>query len=102
MTVLACYAERHADRWSAICLDLDIAVEAGSLRQARKALEAAISDYLQDAMAAPAEERSYLLSRRAPWHVWAACIAKAIWARLLYSDRINRWRLEGAAVPCPV
>jgi hypothetical protein len=69
-----CVARRHADLWEALCLDLDLAVQASSFDEARALLNGAIQTYLVDAQAEAEPARSRLLSRSAPLHLrflWA-------------------------------
>src|SRR5256885_17074727 len=66
--VLVCVARGHGDRWEALCLDYDIAVQGASLPEVREKLELALHDYVAaEAEAEPA--RSQLLGRRAPFFV---------------------------------
>jgi hypothetical protein len=69
-----CVARRQGDRWEAICLDLDIAVEGRSFDEVRNLLEEAVSTYIEDALAEAEPARSQLLARRVPFFVrflWA-------------------------------
>jgi hypothetical protein len=75
---LKCVAHRHDQKWEAICLDLDLAVQGSTLAEVQEQLRSAISSYIEDASAEPEPTRSRLLERRAPlsariawlWH-WA-------------------------------
>ena len=79
MTALRCYAYRRGQRWHAICTDLDIAVDGGSLRATVASLETAIDMYLEGVAELPAAERRRFLTRRAPWRVRASL---AVWTWL--------------------
>ena len=79
MTALRCYAFRRGQRWHAICTDLDIAVDDGSLRATVASLETAIDMYLERVAELPAAERRRFLTRRAPWRVRASL---AVWTWL--------------------
>jgi len=65
--VVRCYAQHSDGIWQAICIDLNLAVEAGSLGEAKAKLEAQIAEYVYDAIAG--EDQGHgaaLLSRRTP------------------------------------
>lgn len=65
--VLRCYAEREQDgTWFAICLDLNLAVQADSAKAAKAKLHAQIVQYVKDALTVDREYFSDLLPRRAP------------------------------------
>ena len=68
--VLRCYLRGRPDRWEAICVDLDIAVEAASRTDVARALEEAVASYIDAALAEddPKTIRR-LLHRRAPYWV---------------------------------
>jgi hypothetical protein len=52
-----------------MCIDLDIAVEAGSRSAAEAALEAAVISYLKSAQIEGPDQARRLIARRAPWWV---------------------------------
>ena len=65
--ILHCFAKGdETNGWEAICVDLDIAVEASTFDEAKACLNRAIGTYIEDAMAEGPEEAARLLSRRAP------------------------------------
>jgi hypothetical protein len=61
-----CYIDGTGDRWEAICLELDIAVQGVSRADARDRLREAVGAYLAYVATLPAGERRRFLSRRAP------------------------------------
>ena len=67
--VLRCFVRGRGDRWEAMCIDLDIAVEGDSRREVVGRLEDAIAGYVESACAEGGEQAKRLLSRRAPWRV---------------------------------
>ena len=81
--VLRCYAEGRPGHWSAICLDLDIAVDGPTLASVTESLEKAVSEYCAYVMTLPEADQRRLLRRKAPlslrirflWHtirnLWA-------------------------------
>src|SRR5262249_7788297 len=75
---LQCVATGHGDKWEAICLDLDLAVQGHSFEEVRQSLGVAIEMYVERAMEAPEPTRSQLLNRKAPFFV------RLIWALRLF------------------
>ena len=69
MVALRCMAEGRDDEWTAICIDLDIAVQGNSFAEVKDSLNQAIDMYLEGVSELPSEERERLLKRRAPWPV---------------------------------
>jgi hypothetical protein len=65
--VLRCYAERERDgSWFAICLDLNLAVQADSPKEAKAKLHAQIAQYVREAFTSDKEYIGDLLPRKAP------------------------------------
>ena len=101
--VLRCYASGNAEGWQAICIDLDIAVEADSREEVVQALGDAVVDYLEYVSTLPVEEQSHLLNRRSPW--WE--IARLSLARFFFLLRRHNRSDDGCAgdeafsLPCP-
>lgn len=52
--------------WVAMCLELDLTVQASTVEGAKKLLRDQMRSYLEDAMTVDAEHAPYLLKRRAP------------------------------------
>ncbi len=69
---LRCYAVSRGREWEALCLDLDIAVEADTFSEAKRGLEGAIDSYLATVTELPAKERKRMLKRKAPLKAWLA------------------------------
>ena len=61
-----CYAEGSRSGWEAICLDLDIAVQADNLEAVVDELNQAIRLYLESVADLPEAERAHLLERPVP------------------------------------
>jgi hypothetical protein len=77
---LLCVARGGGERWEALCLDLDLAVQGRSFDEVRALLEEAVSSYVEDPKAEEEPARSQLLARRVPLHVrlaWAWRFFKA-------------------------
>jgi len=68
-TELLCVAHGSADRWEALCLDLDLAVQGRSFDEVHARLQEAVDTYVEDAQAEAEPARSQLLARRVPLHV---------------------------------
>ncbi|MHB1544472.1 MAG: hypothetical protein ACYCS1_09535 [Gammaproteobacteria bacterium] len=64
--VLRCYAEGRPGHWLALCLDLDLAVQATTLPEVVESLEKAIAQYLEHVATLPAAEQTAFLHRQAP------------------------------------
>jgi hypothetical protein len=77
---LLCVARGGGEKWEALCLDLDLAVQGRSFDEVRGLLEEAVNTYVEDARAEAEPARSQLLARRVPLHirlVWAWRFFKA-------------------------
>ena len=81
---LFCVARGKGERWEALCLDLDLAVQGRSFDEVRQLLGEAISTYIEDASAEAEPARTQLLARRVPFHV-----------RFLWASRFFRTALSG-------
>ena len=64
--LLRCIALQRGNHWVAMCIDLDLTVQADSSAQARVLLKAQIASYVTDAVSVDEEHASYLLHRKAP------------------------------------
>lgn len=72
--------------WSALCLDLDIAVDAGTPAEAQHRIISAVDDYLRSIDELPASERRDLLRRRVPWFVRARWGCLLLWQTLVEGE----------------
>ena len=52
--------------WVAMCVDLDLVVQASTVESAKKLLREQMRSYIEEAMTVDAEQVGYLLKRRAP------------------------------------
>ncbi|HYS48319.1 MAG TPA: hypothetical protein VEM36_06030 [Xanthobacteraceae bacterium] len=86
---MLCVARQDRDRWEALCLDLDLAVQGRSFDEVRSLLEEAVNTYIEDARAEAEPARSRLLARRVPRHV------RLIWAWRFFKAVLNG-RVPGA------
>lgn len=65
--VLRCYVEREQDgSWFAICLDLNLATQADTARQAKQKLHTQIEQYVREAMTVDLPYLEQLIPRKAP------------------------------------
>jgi len=64
-----CYAEGLGDRWEAVCLDLDIAVQGCSFNDVQTRLTEAVGDYFAYVETLPPTERQTFYCRRVPFLV---------------------------------
>lgn len=64
--VLRCLALKRGSYWVAMCIDLDLAVQADTIAQARELLKGQISSYVADATGVDNENARALLGRKAP------------------------------------
>jgi predicted RNase H-like HicB family nuclease len=65
--ILRCYAERENSYWVAVCVDLNLAVQAETFKEAHNKLTHQIQWYIYDAMAGEDKKfGSALMKRKAP------------------------------------
>lgn len=65
--VLRGYIVGNGKNWHAICLDLDIAADGGTPKEARLVLEGMVIDYLNEVRTLSADQQKKLLNRKAPF-----------------------------------
>lgn len=86
--------------WNAICVDLDIAVEAASQHEAMNKIEEVVHTYIHDAMQEAPEVRRKLLNRSSPlslrFSLWAQ-YQLFLWRRSRPHDRTY----SAVALACP-
>lgn len=64
--VLRCLALQRQGYWVAMCVDLDLAVQADTLTASRQLLRAQVASYVADAVGTDSTHASELLHRKAP------------------------------------
>jgi len=74
------YAEGRGDRWEAICLDLDVAVQGESFEEVYNSILDAVPAYIESLSDLPEADQARLLDRRSPLSlrfrfVWLAVLA---------------------------
>lgn len=90
---LRCYAIKREDQWVAVCLDLCLAAQADTFKEAREKLHEQVVDYVEEACTVDREHAAYLLNRRAPISQWLTyykyrCVSYI--GKLLGSTRSDR------------
>jgi len=63
---LRCYAKKEGNHWVAVCIDLSLAAQADSSKEAIEKLESMMLSYIDDAFNKHKEYADQLLSRKAP------------------------------------
>ena len=95
-----CYVVGDGSEWAGICVDLDLAVEAKSRREAEDRLFEMVGSYIEDALKEDPKTCARLLRRSSPW--W---MRLSLWsAYQLYLLRRNKPHSKSystIAVPCP-
>lgn len=64
---LRCYAKKEGNHWVAVCIDLSLAAQADSSKEAIEKLESMMLSYVNDALNKHKEYADQLLSRKAPF-----------------------------------
>ena len=64
--ILRCMTLQRHGYWMAMCIDLDLAVQADSAAQAKKLLQEQMRSYVFDALTVDREHAGILLRRKAP------------------------------------
>jgi hypothetical protein len=80
---LYCCAEARDGGWEALCLDLDIAVQGASFEEVYRALNEAVSLYIDCLANLPDRERARLLARKTPLSVRLTVLWSALRTLLL-------------------
>jgi predicted RNase H-like HicB family nuclease len=82
--LLRCYAENEGRGWEAICLDVDVAVQAATFDEAVRELREALAVYFETVRDLSEQDRERLLNRRAPLSLRAKFFLRAL--RALFRD----------------
>lgn len=64
--VIRCYVKRSRDQWVAVCVDLCLAAQADTQREAKEKLVAQIHSYVEEALTVDRDFADELLNRKAP------------------------------------
>lgn len=97
---LLCYVRGQGSLWEGICVDLDIAVQAESQKEAFLLLETSVLEYLRSLADETPEVRQKLLNRKAPFRVRAALALDLLWHTLRRRGSDREFR-AGFDMPCP-
>ena len=88
-----CFARRHGNRWEAVCLDFDLAVQGDSFDDVYHSLDTAVGEYVKYvATIEDSAERQAFLTRRVPLALRLKFTLSLILASLLLPGRNGRWR----------
>ena len=96
-----CSAEGCENRWQAICIDLDIAVQGKSLAEVQAVLSEAIDLYVEAANAENGRQRERLLNRKSPFGVRLS-IACRSFANYVFGSSSSDMLQASFEVPCHV
>ncbi|MGB0467070.1 MAG: hypothetical protein ACPGF7_05970 [Pontibacterium sp.] len=84
--VLRCLAEKKGDFWQAFCLDLNLAVQAGTLEEVRTKLHEQIYWYVEDSLVGEDKDHAdQLLRRKAPAGIWLKYYRYKFMDRLIHA-----------------
>ncbi len=95
--LVRCMAIQKKGYWVAMCIDLDLAVQADTAASARKMLKDQIAHYLAEAVTVDSEHADVLLTRRAPLRY----VAMYYLAKLVHSTK-RRLSYEAAMPMVPL
>jgi hypothetical protein len=77
---LRCFGEKQNGQWSIVCIDLCLAAQARTEREAKAKLLAQIKDYIHDALIGEhSEHAEQLINRKAP----LSLVAKYYWIKAM-------------------
>lgn len=94
------YVLGSGSEWAAICVDLDLAVEAESRRDAIAKMEDVFHSYVEDAMKEEPPVRDRLLSRSSPWSLrFKLWLSYQLY--LLRRSRPHKRSVSAVAIACP-
>ena len=99
---LRCFARGSDGHFEAICIDLDIAIEARSLEEAKRTLNRSVQEYVKAAIQEEPAVARQLLTRRSPWHVRMSWICR-FGIHMIFGrhDQEDRSLQAGYDLPCP-
>ena len=95
---LLCFARGRPGAWEAICVDLDIAVQAETQKEAFLLLETSILEYLSSLADESPEDRARLLKRRTPLYIRIGLALGFMWHTLRSRKGDYRATFD---LPCP-
>lgn len=91
--VLRCLALERDSYWVAMCIDLDLAVQASTAKKAKELLRAQMYSYIEDALGVDSEHAPSLLNRRAPLRYFA------MYYGIKWLNHAKGWLAYEAAMP---
>jgi hypothetical protein len=93
--ILRCFALRRNGYWVAMCVDLDLAVQADSAHEVKRLLREQIVSYVSDAYGDDRQFAVQLLTRRAPLRYFA------IYYGIKWFNHARRYFSFETAMPLP-
>lgn len=93
--ILKCYLEQEEGSWVAVCLDFNLAAQAETQHGAKEKLESMIRSYVREALTTDREYADQLLSRKAPFQMWA----RYYWIRIVSALRKNQRSVFNEVMP---
>lgn len=97
---LLCYIYGAESQWTALCVDLDIMVEAVTLHDAKQQLNAMVQSYIDDAHSEDPATCARLLSRSSPlWVRFSLWLTYQIY--LIRRSKPHSKSYSTLSVPCP-
>jgi hypothetical protein len=93
--ILRCFALRRNGYWVAMCVDLDLAVQADSAHEVKRLLREQIVSYVSDVYGDDQQFAVQLLSRRAPLRYFA------IYYGIKWFNHARRYFSYETAIPLP-
>lgn len=94
-----CVAEGNDDRWEAICLNLDIAVEGNTLADVKARMHECVKSYVLEALQMPEPDQNRLLDRSVPLRLKLKYAFKLL-RHSLKSARRDGGLQESFEIPC--
>ena len=100
--LLRCFVERiDSHQWQAFCLDLNLAAQAESKRDAMEKLRSMVSSYVEDALVGVDREHAEdLIPRRAPAELWVKYWA--LYARVRLRKFFGKAPKKREVYRCPI
>lgn len=94
--VLRCMALQRKGYWVAMCIDLDLVVQADTAEQAKRLLRGQMVDYIEEALSIDDDHAGVLLGRKAPLRY------RAMYYGIKWFNHAKRMLSYEAAMPMSV
>lgn len=100
MKILRCMAYRQDGVYVAVCLDLSLAAQADSIKEAKDKLEEQIKGLIAEVKAEPQYARDLILNRKAPLSLWMKYWYIGVMTRFSRKSAEGSLFQEQCSVPC--